>query len=196
MADIARFTLVQIATSSSGKPTVVAWSPGASEQPALSTSNKLLGVTMTASNDTEPVAVMKHGYMRGVPGSSWSVGDSLWGTSGGTVSKTRPAAPLTQVFVGTVYESEGGGLYSVNVDVRILPSIGELSGVAIETPADKDVFIYESGSTLWRPRRLAAVDSTYTGSSTSGSLAGATVQAAIDELAERDWTTAFLLMGC
>lgn len=109
---------------------------------------------MTAANYGEPVACMKRGYMRNVPGSSWAVGDSLWGTNGGSISVTRPDGPLPQVYIGTVFEDEGGGLYSVDVDVRILPSLGELSGVARETPANLDTLIYNSTTHAWTPRQI------------------------------------------
>jgi len=45
-------------------------------------------------------------------------------------------------------------LHTVDVDVRVLPSLGELSGVSVETPADLDVFIYKASTHVWEPRAL------------------------------------------
>jgi hypothetical protein len=158
VATIARFTLVQVEGADSGHPAVVPWAPSGYEQPGLATAHAILGVTMTASEFEEPVAVMRRGILRDVAeqnGETWASGDILWAKSDGTITKTRPAAPLPLVVVGTVFAGpDGGDLFTVDVDVRVLPSLGELSGVKVETPADKDVFIYASGSNVWEPRQL------------------------------------------
>lgn len=144
-----------MAGAQDNKPEVEAWNPSSYEQPSLLSPYKILGVSMTASEFQEPVAVMRHGYLRGVTdGGSWVVGDLLWAEAGGTVSRTRPAGPLPQVFVGTVFQSEGGGLFTVDVDVRVIPSLGELSGVSRETPVDLDVFIFKNSTKVWEPRVL------------------------------------------
>lgn len=159
---IARFTVVEIVDTLNGKPTVKAWAPAASEQPGLSTAHKILGVTMTASNYQEQVAVMKRGYLRAVTeqnGESWAVGDILWAKNNGSITKTRPAAPLPFILVGTVFADEGsGGPFTVDIDVRVLPSLGELSGVKVEAPVNKDVFIYNDATDVWEPRQLVMAD--------------------------------------
>jgi hypothetical protein len=156
MATIARFTLVQIVGADDEHASVVPWAPAAYEQPGLATAHKLHGVTMTASEYLEPIAVMRRGTLRDVArqnGETWAVGDILWAKSDGSITKTRPAAPLPLVVVGTVFETVGVA-HTVDVDVRVLPSLGELSGVSVETPADKDVFIYKASTHLWEPRQL------------------------------------------
>jgi len=156
MAIIARFTLVQISGADSGHAAVVPWTPAAYEQPGLSTAHKLLGVTMTASEYQEPIAVMRRGVLRSVArqnGETWAAGDVLWAKADGSITKTRPTAPLPLVIVGTVFETVGV-VHTVDVDVRVLPSLGELSGVSVETPADLDVFIYKASTHLWEPRVL------------------------------------------
>lgn len=158
MSTIARFTLVQIDGADSGHPAVVPWAPSGYEQPGLSTAHTVLGVTMTDSEYEEPVAVVRRGILRDVAeqnGETWAPGDVLWSKNNGTITKTRPAAPLPLVLVGTVFAGpDGGDLFTVDVDVRVLPSLGELSGVSVETPADKDVFIYKAATNLWEPRQL------------------------------------------
>jgi hypothetical protein len=155
---IARFTLVQIDSSSAGKPMVIAWNPATYEQPGLSTAHKLLGVTMTEADTTELVAVMKSGYLRAVTeqnSESWAVGDILWAKNNGSITKTRPAAPLPLVFIGTIFADEGtGGPFTVDVNVHVIPSLGELSGVSVETPADLDVLIYKASTNVWEPRQI------------------------------------------
>lgn len=153
---IARFTLVQIDGSHDSHASVIPWAPAAYEQPGLATAHKLLGVTMTASEYQEPLAVMRRGTMRTVPdgAETWAVGETLWANSSGAATHSRPAAPLPLVVLGTVFADEGDGNWTVDVDVRVLPSLGELSGVSVETPADLDVFIYKASTHVWEPRVL------------------------------------------
>ena len=158
MISIPKFRVVEVDSTAAGtvNPTVIPWTGYPAEQPGLSTSHRIVGVTMTDSQPGEAIVVMSYGPLRGCDEGSetWAVGDLLWAGLGGIPTKTRLAAPTPQIFVGVVVYSEGAGLFSVAVDVRVLPSLGEMSGVAIETPADKDVFIYESASSLWRPRQI------------------------------------------
>lgn len=187
MATLVRFRLVQIAAAADGHPTVTPWSPTAYEQPGLSTAHKLLGVTMTDSEFEEPVAVMRRGIMRDVArqnGETWAVGDVLWAKSDGTITKTRPSAPLPLVLVGTVFETVGVA-HTVDVDVRALPSLGELSGVSVETPADKDVFIYQGAANYWEPRQLDH----------GADLAGLGDDDHTQYVLERDFRHVFLFMG-
>lgn len=162
MATIPRFTLVQVDSVASGKAKVKPWTPGASEQPGLSSGHKVVGMTMSTSEVNELVSVMQFGYMRAVTeqnSESWVVGDLLWAKSDGSVTKTRPAAPLPLVFIGMIFQDEGtGGPFTVFVNVKVLPSLGELSGVSVETPADKDVFIYKDSTDVWEPRQLVVAD--------------------------------------
>lgn len=163
MATINRFTLVQLASGAlDSKPTVNQWNPSAYEEPALTTGHIILGVAMTDSDYEQPVAVMKRGFMREVTpqnSESWSVGDILYGKSDGSITKTRPAGPLPQVIVGTVFESgldptESFTICTIDVDVRVLPSIAELSGVTRETLANLDVLIYNGTTHAWVPRQI------------------------------------------
>lgn len=153
---INKFTLVVVSASASGHPTVTKWSPAAYEQPTLSSANKIMGVTMTDSTTSDQIAVMKRGILRDCSmqnAETWAVGDTLFAKSNGSISKTRQAGPLPQVIVGTVFDVTAS-LCAIDVDVRIIPSLGELSGVSQEAPVDKDVFIYNSTSHFWEPRML------------------------------------------
>lgn len=155
MADIAKFTLVQVSGLDGAHSSVVPWAPGGHETPGLATAHKIRGVTMTDSNYEEPVQVMKRGYLRGVAaqnGETWAAGEVLWAKSDGSITKTRPTnCPL--VAVGVVIGGTSPSLV-VDVDVRVIPSLGELSGVSVETPAASDVFVYDTGPGKWVPRQL------------------------------------------
>lgn len=157
MATINRFTLVQLASDALyGKPRVMTWNPSAYEEPALTTGHIILGVAMTDSDYDQPVAVMKRGFLRDVArqnSETWNVGDILYGRSDGSISNVRQAGPFPQVIVGTVFETVGV-LHTVDVDVRVLPSLAELSGVTRETLANLDVLIYNGTTHAWVPRQI------------------------------------------
>jgi predicted RecA/RadA family phage recombinase len=192
---IAKGTVVQILASSAGRPTVIRWSPSSYEEPAVVAGQKVLGVAMTDADQSDNIAIMKSGYLRDVSdgSESWSVGDVLYAGSNGVLTKTRPAAPFPQMIVGTVFEANGAN-WDLAIDVRVLPAIGELSGVSRETPASGDVFIYNNTTHVWEPRALDH-NGDITGRSTAtahpasaitntpaGTIASTDVQAALNEL--------------
>lgn len=199
MTTINKLTLVQLAVDPADNlPQYIAWAPGTSEQPAITTGWKAYGVAATDATDEQRLAVMTYGYLRACPaqnGETWAVGETLWAKADGTATHTRPDAPLPQICLGTVFEDEGGGNFAVDVFVRAIPSLGELSGVSRETPVDKDVFIYDNANEYWEPRQLVHnedLDGLDTGSAhpasavdytPSGDLISTNVQDAIDELA-------------
>lgn len=151
-----RFTLVQIVAAQDGLATVKAWSPAAYEEPTLTTGPLVAGVAMTDSVTGDPLEVMKTGYLRDVArqnGETWAVGDILYAKSNGSITATRPDGPLPQVIVGTVYETIGV-LHTIAVDVRVVPSIMELSGVTRETPVNLDVLIYNGTTHAYVPRQI------------------------------------------
>jgi len=159
---IDRFKLVRLSSGAlDSKPVVEQWVGAAYEEPALTSGHVILGVTMTAADYEQPVAVMKRGYLRDVysqNSESWSIGDILYGKSDGSITKTRPAGPLPQVIVGTVFDTytdQGENtVHTIDVDVRVLPSIAELSGVTRETLTDLDVLIYNGTTHAWVPRQI------------------------------------------
>jgi len=153
---IARFTVVKLVASQDGRPSVRPWSPAAYEEPALTTGHLVLGVSTTAAETFEEVTVMRSGYLRDVArqnGETWAVGDILYGKADGSITKSRPAGPLPQVIVGVVFETIGV-LHTVDVDVRVLPSIMELSGVAREAPVNLDALLYNGTSHAYVPRQI------------------------------------------
>lgn len=153
---IDRFKIVEVYADALGRPSIRLWNPDTYEQPGLSISHRVLGMTMTSSSDGEPVAVMRRGIMRACSRpltEEWAVRDILFGVDGGDVSNIRPAAPQPVCLVGTAYQNVEGS-WHVAVDVRVLPSLGELSGVLMETPEDRDVFIYNAATQTWDPRML------------------------------------------
>ncbi len=149
MATIAKFTVVYTDAAASNKSEVKVWA-GGSAAPTLDTALRITGVTLTSSVTGEHVAVMKRGYIRGVtPGGSPVAGDLLWAQADGSVSKTKPTPPTVLVFIGTYI---GGSV--VHVDLKVFPSLSELSHVKIETPAEFDVMIWDPAEFAFVPRKI------------------------------------------
>jgi hypothetical protein len=153
MADIPKFTVVKTTGATGRLTTVQAYDPTEDVAPAISIGNKILGVTLTPSNDPEVTAVLRDGYIRGVNSTTltgWepSLGAQIWCGPNGKPTTTRPATGVL-VLVGT-YMGQG----DVDVHVRVLPSIGELSFVKREIPEQSDVFVFDVAEGLFVPRIL------------------------------------------
>lgn len=157
---IPRFTVVAVSGIHGGFPRVESWYDPAGQLPQLESACGIFGVTTNAANGIEdeglglvrdPVAVMMHGRMAGIDDSLWTAGDILWGdpNNSGAVTNVRPAAPRTLVRVGV---SLGGGVVAVNV--QVIPAITELTGVAMESPIDLDVMVYDAVRGCYVPRAL------------------------------------------
>jgi len=160
---VPRFSLVQVvAAGGAGALQIRPWTETGLEQPELTGSNGIVGVTMTDSQDGETVAVMSRGIMRDVyaqNAEAWGIGDQLWALQAdGTITNVRPPAPEKQVFVGTIFDGTLDDGYvepwHVDVAVRILPEITELSGVSRITPVDKQIIVYRDDDGVWEGRQI------------------------------------------
>lgn len=84
-----------------------------------------------------------------LPTDSFSEGDLLWlGTTAGTWSRTRPAAPNHGVQVGYVINTSNGNSGSIYVNVQNGYELDELHSVLITNPQEGDILVFRSG--LWR----------------------------------------------
>jgi hypothetical protein len=147
--EIAQLTVVALTfDEGSDNPRVVPWTHASGKEP--------FGVTKTASNLEQDVAVLALGIVRDCVmqnGETWALGEVLWAKADGSITKTRPVAPTTQVRVGEVIKVVST-LVDVAVALEKLPKAEELSGVNRETLADKDVLIYKLSSLYWETRPL------------------------------------------
>jgi hypothetical protein len=110
------------------------------------------------------------------------VGDRLWAnrsTPGGITKLIDASGEYARIFVGTVIDDSGAeGPWAVDVDFRVLPTLGELSYMQAATLADYYVPVFHSSGS-WSPGILPAVGVSY---SPAGDVDAADVQAAIDWL--------------
>jgi hypothetical protein len=91
------------------------------------------------------------------------------------------------VFVGTVIYDDATTAI-VDVDVKVLPTIGELSFMATVTPQHYYVPVFDASDTFWTPKQLPAVGVTY--DPAAAAMIATNVQAALQELAgqRRRWS--------
>lgn len=157
-----RCQLVVVTGDDTGLPKCAETSIPAVEEPELAYTHRAVGVTMVQpAGGGEAGPALRFGYLRTVAqaaGETWAVGDILWAASDGAATNVRPAAPQPQVMLGHIFQDEGSNNFSVVVDMRVIPAIGELSGVARETPEDFDILIYDAATHAWYPRRMSAAD--------------------------------------
>jgi hypothetical protein len=140
--------------ASSGLLGVKLWtSPDSTAPPMLGTTRRIVGVTMDEAQLDGQVPVMQVGILRLTGTLGLVAGDQLWAQADGSIGTTRLTAPAPQVFIGTVI-SDTGSNYVLDVNVNVLPEIGELSRVQREAPIDKDVLVYRIDTGVWEPRPL------------------------------------------
>ena len=133
-------------TGSQGNRLTVALASASSE----ATSTRTFGiVTETILNETEGF-IATSGLVRGLNTSSFAEGSVLWlGTSAGTYTTTRPAAPNHGVLVGFVVRQHAN-VGSVFVHIANGYELDELHNVLIASKQDGQALVYEASSGLWK----------------------------------------------
>ena len=130
----------------------------ATEFPAHIVSRKVLGVQMFDASNQAQVGVLQSGLLRDITTwETWNIGDLLWSTSDGLPTNVRPTAPAAQIYIGVVVsEAQGGGVpYWVDVNVQIIPTIGELSGVFLDAaPPERAFLVFHDETKTWVPQTL------------------------------------------
>jgi hypothetical protein len=120
------------------RPGVAPWDGSAETFGAqLGTSQRVTGVTLHGSDDGEPLQVVRRGIVRGInlPKAGyegWAVGDTLWADRSAPGEPTKfpeESGEYARIFIGTVIQATE--VWTVDVDVRVLPTLGELSFVAL-----------------------------------------------------------------
>jgi hypothetical protein len=92
-------------------------------------------------------------------GSPFVDGDSVYlGATNGAITRTKPYAPNHLVYVGTVTTASAGSAGRMYVNIQNGYELEELHDVSAQTPADKDGLFYNSTTSLWESRQVAATD--------------------------------------
>lgn len=112
------------------------------------TSARTLGLVSETIASGASGYVVTYGVLKGVDTSAYALGDILHlGNTPGTLTTTKPVAPLHYVFVGVVIKVGTGG------EIWVRPQNGyeidELHNVYVTGPVNGDVLAYNSTSGLW-----------------------------------------------
>jgi hypothetical protein len=126
------------------------------------TSARTVGVVFSASiAANQKGIIIMQGLIDGLSilGSPFVDGDSVYlGATNGSITRTKPYAPNHLVYVGTVTTASAGSAGRMYVNIQNGYELEELHDVSAQTPADKDGLFYNSTTSLWESRQVAATD--------------------------------------
>ena len=162
-------------------PHVVPYDPIDDRPDSMVDAHKVIGIAIGTAGPGDPIPIMRRGrwHYSGTFGAAF--GDPVWcdGGSGLNVGTGPPGQPSARIYVGTVLEDTGSDVV-IDVDVKVLPSIGELSYTQCDDPPlDYFVPVFNEANGYWTHGVLPAVGVLY---SAPGGLLAQDVQHAIDEL--------------
>jgi hypothetical protein len=110
-----------------------------------------------ANNDFGYVTVL--GKVRGLNTSAYTAGDLLYYNStsatDGLLTSTMPSAPNAKIIVAAVLRSHANqGVLLVRP--HTMPKISDIQDVSISSLANNDFFVYESATSVWKNKTIAA----------------------------------------
>lgn len=127
------------------------------------TSSKTVGVVYSTSIATNQKGIIiLQGLLTGLsilPTSTYSDGDSIYlGATAGAITNVKQYAPNHLVYVATVTTASNGSAGRMYVRVQNGYELDELHNVFAQTPVAKDGLFYDSTTSLWKARQVAATD--------------------------------------
>jgi hypothetical protein len=135
-------------TSADGTNMIVSKASNATE----ATSSKTLGLIASTLATNGKGYVITEGLLAGLNTSTATAGDAVWlGTGGNLIYglANKPTAPAHLVFIGIVTRSN-----SNNGEIFVKPQNGfelnEIHDVAINSPRNQSILLYDSVAKLWR----------------------------------------------
>jgi hypothetical protein len=124
------------------------------------TSSKTLGLLETTGSINAIVNVITSGLLDGLDTSAATVGDAVWlGTAGNLLFglANKPYAPAHLVYIGVV-SRVSATVGEIIVKVQNGFELKEIHDVSAQTPANKNGLFYNSSTSLWEARAVAATD--------------------------------------
>lgn len=123
---------------------------------AEATSATTIGITSTAIANGATGQVVTAGLLTKVDTSTWTEGTGLYlsATTAGGFATTVPIAPNHGVYLGVVTRSHHNQ-GAIEVTIKNYQELEEMSDVLIATPANGDLLVYETASSLWKNKTLA-----------------------------------------
>lgn len=126
------------------------------------TSARTVGVVLSASiGANQKGIIILQGLLDGLSilGSPFVDGDSVYlGSTNGSITRTKQYAPNHLVYIGTVTTASAGSAGRMYVKIQNGYEMDELHNVSAQTPANKDGLFYNTTTSLWESRQVAATD--------------------------------------
>lgn len=117
------------------------------------TSARTVGVVFSTSiGANQKGIIILQGLIDGLSilGSPFVDGDSVYlGATNGAITRTKPYAPNHLVYVGTVTTASAGSAGRMYVRIQNGYEMDELHDVSAQTPANGDVLMYNTSTSLW-----------------------------------------------
>jgi len=153
-ATLAKGTAVYV-SSANGTNMIVSAASNAAE----ATSSKTLGLLANGGVLNDPAVVYTEGLLAGLDTSMATAGDPVWLGTGGNLLyglANKPSAPAHLVFIGIVtrVQSVNGEIF---VKVQNGFELDELHNVSIASVANNEGLFWESATSLWKNKTIAAV---------------------------------------
>lgn len=126
------------------------------------TSAQTVGLVVSTSiGVNQKGLIMVNGLLDGLsifPTSTWADGDPVYlGPTPGSITKTKPYAPNHLVYLGFVTRANNGSAGSIYIRVQNGYELDELHNVDARNPNDKDGLFYNTSTSLWENRSIAAI---------------------------------------
>jgi len=122
------------------------------------TSSKTIGIVIAniANNSDGYIAV--NGTLHNLDTSAFTAGDAVWlsATTAGAFTATVPAEPNHAVFVGYIaraHPTQG----RIVLHFQNGYEFDELHGVLLSSPANNDLVVYESSTSLWKNKSISTI---------------------------------------
>jgi hypothetical protein len=127
------------------------------------TSARTVGVVLSTSiAANQKGIIILQGLLDGLsilPTSTYADGDSIYlGATAGSITNVKPYAPNHLVYVATVTTASNGSAGRMYVRVQNGYEMDELHDVSAQTPANKNGLFYNTSTSLWEARAVAATD--------------------------------------
>ena len=122
------------------------------------TSSKTIGIVVADINNNSDGYVATNGTLHDLDTSAFADGAAVWlsATTAGGMTSTVPAEPNHAVFIGYIARSHPTAGRIV-LHIQNGYEFDELHGVLLNSPANNDLVVYESSTSLWKNKTISAI---------------------------------------
>jgi len=122
------------------------------------TSSKTIGIVVANINNNSDGYVATNGTLHDLNTSAFADGAAVWlsATTAGGMTSTVPAEPNHAVFIGYIARSHPTAGRIV-LHIQNGYEFDELHGVLLNSPANNDLVVYETSSTLWKNKSISTI---------------------------------------